>query len=1319
MCSNILETAPTSDERLAALEAENAALRRQLEQQQQQTAMLHQTLAELRSSEEHYRTMALFTTNWEYWVAPAGNHIFVSPACERITGYPPEAFMRDPNFLLAITHPDDRSNLRCHLDAPSDCRHMCETEFRIRTRDGDECWIWHTCEPVYDSTGRFRGRCSSNQDITRHKRAESALRKSQSLLYSLLNNASSVIMVKDQHGRIVLANRAAEALFAAEPGELMGKTNADLFSHREAQHVEALEQRVSATHTPETQEETIDSIDGLHTLLMTIFPICDESEQPDLIGIIATDISERSHIEEALREAHAELEQRVRERTSQLFATIETLHREIGERMQTEEALRQSEARYREVTDLISDSVYSVCYNPDGTYELEWGYNGIERLTGYTSEEVPPQNWLSILHPDDQPIVALRQQRLMNGYPTETDYRLLRKDGGMVWVRDYGRPVWSDEAQRVVRLYGAIRDVTMYKEASRALYESERRLATLMDNLPGMAYRCHNDYQFTMEFVNQGSKDLTGYHPTDLINNASIAFGDLIHPDDHQRVWEETQASVQARRPFNYQYRLRCAGGVQKWVWEQGVGVFDDNGTLLLLEGFITDITDKIRTQEAVVQAENFKRAILDSLTDHIAVLDVSGTIIAVNQAWVAFAEANPAARSTIIEGANYYQVCEQAHGMNRTDAQRFTVGIRLVISGQRDHVAMEYPCYLPDQQRWFIARVTRFAENGPAYVVVAHQDISERKQAEDRIQQHAARAEALRRIAESLNARLDLATILNEVCVKTAQALQVDIVTIFLYNPQSSTMEFAAHLGFPPDVVLRIRPIPLAAIDTTRTVRVVDDTFREPSVHPESRRLIEAHGMRSMLRAMVLREKEIIGIIMAFTTSTPHTFTREEQMLIRGIADQAALAIANARLFDEVQQERALLSRRVEERTTDLRRSNAELAHAVCAKDEFLANMSHELRTPLNAILGLSESLQEQVYGPLTERQCRALVSIEQSGRHLLSLINDILDLAKIESGTIELALETIDIQTVCQASLQFIKQQAHKKQITVMLHIDAALPATMQADMRRLKQILINLLTNAVKFTPAGGKVGLDVRPDAATPQIHFAVWDTGIGISPQDQQRLFQPFIQVDSSLAREHEGTGLGLALVMRLTRLHGGSVVLESEAGQGSRFTVSLPLAQHPPASSHHAAPTAPANGHAPTAPDDRSGAPAAPLILLAEDNETSIETITDYLEAKGYRTIVARNGSEAVEAVSAQRPDLILMDIQMPHMDGLEAIRRIRAAEAASSNAHIPIVALTALAMKGDRERCLEAGASDYLSKPVRLSALAHTIAACLEEHTG
>ncbi|WP_161569150.1 hybrid sensor histidine kinase/response regulator [Candidatus Oscillochloris fontis] len=369
------------------------------------------------------------------------------------------------------------------------------------------------------------------------------------------------------------------------------------------------------------------------------------------------------------------------------------------------------------------------------------------------------------------------------------------------------------------------------------------------------------------------------------------------------------------------------------------------------------------------------------------------------------------------------------------------------------------------------------------------------------------------------------------------------------------------------------------------------------------------------------------------------------------------------------------------------------ELERVAQLKNEFLANMSHELRTPLNTILSLTEAVSEGVYGLLNDRQQQVLDVVTESGQHLLGIVNDILDMIKIEAGKIELQIEPVEIDEICAASIRMVRQIAYAKRIQIRSEIDPQVELV-EADPRRLKQILVNLLSNAVKFTPEGGRVILEVRGDPVAQLLYLRVEDTGIGISRADLPRLFRPFVQLDTRLSRRHEGAGLGLALVAHLTELHNGGVHIQSTLGVGSCFTLMLPW-----------------NLPAVTdieplfAPDSLE----QPLLLLAEDHEVILYTMVNYLTAYGYRVHVARNGLEAVDMVRKLRPQCILMDLHMPVMDGCEAIRKIRAERSISTT---PIIAMTALSIEGDLERCLEVGANGYVSKPVTF----HRLVAQIEQ---
>jgi CheY-like chemotaxis protein len=352
-------------------------------------------------------------------------------------------------------------------------------------------------------------------------------------------------------------------------------------------------------------------------------------------------------------------------------------------------------------------------------------------------------------------------------------------------------------------------------------------------------------------------------------------------------------------------------------------------------------------------------------------------------------------------------------------------------------------------------------------------------------------------------------------------------------------------------------------------------------------------------------------------------------------------------------------------------------------------------------------------VFGDLNERQMRSLSLIETSGRHLLDLINDILDVAKIGAGKLDLELSSVAIEYLCKSSLEFVKQIASQKNIQLKLSINHSIKMV-TVDERRMRQALINLLSNAVKFTPKGGSVCLEVNLQAAeTTKITtecpyvmiFSIIDTGIGISPEDISNLFQAFVQIDSSLNRQYAGTGLGLTLVQQLVEMHGGCVSVASQVGEGSCFSIVLPYTESIELEKLDKF-ELPSNSFSESykqASNLENNLAVNPLILLADDNPINIETFSNYLISRGYRLIFASDGQEAINMTIAQNPDLILMDIQMPVLNGISAIKSIRANPDINN---IPIVALTALAMIGDREKCLAVGANEYLAKPVQLSHL-------------
>ncbi len=419
------------------------------------------------------------------------------------------------------------------------------------------------------------------------------------------------------------------------------------------------------------------------------------------------------------------------------------------------------------------------------------------------------------------------------------------------------------------------------------------------------------------------------------------------------------------------------------------------------------------------------------------------------------------------------------------------------------------------------------------------------------------------------------------------------------------------------------------------------------------------------------------------------------------------ALSNRFRRVHDELDGLRSHLEQQVCERTAALRKAQEGALAASRAKSEFLANMSHEIRTPMSGVIGMTSLLLDT---RLTARQQDYVETIRTSGEALLVLINDILDLSKMESGKVTIENAPFELAAVIAESLEMVAPLAVRQGLALHRAIAPGTPEALVGDVARTRQILVNLLGNAVKFTPQGTvRVSLSARrlPDGRYEAL-FAVADTGIGIPNEELDRLFVDFHQLDGSLTRKHGGTGLGLAISRRLTELMGGRIWAESTLGEGSTFYFTLPgeVAAAPLARPAASLPP----GREPAAMP-RDGRPAPGLrILVAEDHPVNRQVVLGMLGHLGARADLAANGVEVLEALRRQPYDLILMDVQMPEMDGLEATRRIRLL---SDDRHQPrIVAMTAHAMAGDRERCLAGGMDGYLSKPVQITDLAAELAA-------
>jgi two-component system, sensor histidine kinase and response regulator len=578
-----------------------------------------------------------------------------------------------------------------------------------------------------------------------------------------------------------------------------------------------------------------------------------------------------------------------------------------------------------------------------------------------------------------------------------------------------------------------------------------------------------------------------------------------------------------------------------------------------------------------------------------------------------------------------------------------------------------------------------------------------------------------LNQVVAQIRQSLELPVILKTAVAQVRQFLQVDRLVIYQFQAsdlelQTQPLEPAVSNGHVIYEALASDTIPsvLSFGDgyCFNQVSYSRDKYRQGKAlaiadvniaYPANSCLLErlqAAQVQATLIAPIITQQDLWGLLIAHQCSGPRQWQENERVFLQHIAEHLAVAICQAQLYAQLQQQKQSLEGRVVERTQDLHDALIAAQSANRAKSDFLATMSHELRTPLTCVIGMSATLLRWSFGPLTDKQRSYLKTIHDSGEHLLELINDILDLSKVEAGKAVLHISEFSLSQVARQSLKLLKEKARTGAVELKLDLEvAAEHEYFAADLRRIKQILYNLLANAVKFTPPGGQVTL--RVEAEENAAIFQIQDTGIGIPESQLSLLFQKFQQLDSSYQRRYEGSGLGLALTKQLVELHGGWIEVDSREGQGSLFTVQIPTqplpSQHPDASNRR---------------EDSEFTTPTGRIVLIEDHEETATLMCDILTTAGYQVVWMMETAVAVEQIQLLQPIALITDIQLPGMDGYELIRSLRQH---TSTQALKILVLTAKAMPEDRRHCLTAGADDYLAKPIQPEQLLNKLAALLD----
>ncbi len=531
---------------------------------------------------------------------------------------------------------------------------------------------------------------------------------------------------------------------------------------------------------------------------------------------------------------------------------------------------------------------------------------------------------------------------------------------------------------------------------------------------------------------------------------------------------------------------------------------------------------------------------------------------------------------------------------------------------------------------------------------------------------------EALGAVGEAVSSSLDLDEVLSTIVRHAVELSGTDGGSLMEFDNEQQLFFVRTAFGTSNAVLERLQNARITLEGTlvgraareARPLQVTDMNDVELDVHLQ---VLHDAGWRSMVAVPMLRDDDIVGVLVV-RRRRPSEFAPEVCELLQTFAGQSSLAILNARLFRELEQK------------------SVELEVASRHKSEFLASMSHELRTPLNAVIGFSEVLLDRMFGDINARQEEYLRDIWNSGKHLLQLLSEILDLSKVEAGRMELDTDQFPVGDAIDYAVSMVRERADRRGIQLVVNVDPEL-GVVEADELRFKQVVLNLLSNAVKFTSEGGVV--TVAATKGDDAVSVTVTDTGMGVAPEDRERIFESFQQGRRGVSTQ-EGTGLGLTLCRRIVGLMGGHMWLDSEVGVGSTFGFTIP-GRSPAA--------------VPTAPAETIRRSSSPTVLVIDDDRRSTELLTAYLESAGFGVELAHDGKNGLEKARQDDQAAIVLDIKLPGLDGWEILRTLKSDPATSQ---IPVVIVSIL---DERARGLSLGAVDHLVKPVSREALLSTLA--------
>jgi|GEM_PF-1720869 len=1126
-----------------------------------------------------------------------------------------------------------------------------EIETRWKCKDGRIIDVLLRSTPI-DVHDFSKGTTFTALDITVRKQMENALTLSEEKYRNLVQKSHSIILKWDRRGKVLFLNEFGQRFFGYSEEEIIGKN-------------------VMGTIVPE-QEVTGRS---LSSLMSDIF------ENP---GKYEYNINENmckdgrrvwiSWSNNPLYDSKGQI--------TEMFS--------VGVDVTSEKQAKEQLKLQSLVLDQITDCVTVADLNGIITY-----VNKAEvQALGYSHEELIGKP--TKIFGDNPERGATQQEILKETLRNEHwhgDVMNKTSDGREVLI-DCRTQVVRNEVGQAIALCGISTDITERKLQEDKLLNSERQLSNALkiakmghwelDVSSGVFTFSDSFYDILHTTV----KEMGGYEIS--IDEYTTRF---VHPEDSHLVHEEILKALESENP-NYgrylEHRIVYADGCVGQTAVRFFVVKDSSGKTIKTYGVNQDITERKQIEKALIDSNQRYRELVERINDGLVSFDAKMNYIFVNDAGGKLLGRDP---KNLI-GKNYWEEYPEAKG---------TLFANAYIKAFETQETIFIEEHFKPWDRWFSNTIYP----SPDDISIIFQDITERKRAEEALEESNKRMEAFLQLSQKITSSVEQNELMQAIVDDATKIIGIENGAVYLLTDDDQIYVAATTPAFPPNFP---EELCLASLDKHPHIRkaitsgkyvIMPDSSTE-KLTPLEQEIVKIINIHSALYLPIRLKGHSIGVLILSSNERKYNFSDEEIFLLQGFANQAAQVFENVRNYKQSKEyakelEEEIAERKRAENLLITARKDAESANM--AKSEFLAIMSHELRTPLNAIIGFNEILQDT---ELNHDQKHYVEIVQKSGKALLDIIEDILDFSKIEASKLKLETLDFDLLELLEGFADTMTLRATQKGLRLVFNIDPNVPSLLCGDAERLLQILTNLAVNAIKFT-SQGEVVIHVSEESQEDEnvlLRFSVKDTGIGIPEDKMEYIFEKFAQIDASNTRRFGGTGLGLAISKRLVEMMGGNIGVFSDVGAGSEFWFTVRLRKHCRTKTVSKVDTV----------YSLQSHDSDLHILLVEDDIFNQKVAREMLMKLGFNADVVVNGKEAIKTLEMIPYDLVLMDVQMPEMDGIEATRIIRDTSSAVLNHEIPIIAMTAHAIDGDREYFIGAGMDDYVAKPVTLKALRELI---------